>query len=683
LRPSPFTGIAAAAAWAAFAAFLIPVLLPPDPAYRTAVVLAALVLFAAALAARRAAFVLALLVVTAAGFSSFLFGAGDPVPAGPIALAGYFAGLAIAGIYEVGPDGARGRGSSGPLPLVPLLRAWAAAAAASALSAFVLARSGYLLLRKVPPPRTVNVLGEDASQAIAGTCAAFASLMVAVGLYRAAARLSRDEAGRRTVDAALILCAFLSGGVALLQKLGVMPVLRAARWQVWNRAQATFTDPSAAGVAAALLAAPLLARAAAGRVGARLAAVAAVALALPIVADAGSRAGLVGTLTSAAVFVIWDLTRVAAGARPGVRRRVVSAVGGVTLVAALAFAAALSWPNRGAMRSALLARIDTSFRKSPTPAEKTPERLLLYEGALAIFREHPVTGIGLGGFKTEFPSCAAETLLRPVSWTDNPPSLYLGSLSETGLAGSVLLALVLTGVIRAVGSALAFRDGDVVDALRAAGAASAVAGLLAVFLFGAHLVYPEIAALFGVLAARLPLSPDGRTARLLSALMPVMLAGALVLLLGGALARAWETRAPDTAFLRAETAGVYPLEREPEGRAFRWTAESAAWRIGGAESPEPGRRPRLRPSLLELPVKNARPDGRPVSIDVFWNDSLRGRVRVASGRWRRLLLPIEGPGVLRIETPDWFRPASRGDRRRLGVEVGPEPLLSPLARFRP
>src|SRR5262249_20971179 len=153
-----------------------------------------------------------------------------------------------------------------------------------------------------------------------------------------------------------------------------------------------------------------------------------------------------------------------------------------------------------------------------------------------------------------------------------------------GLAGSALLALVLAGVVRAVGSGLAFRDGDVVDALRAAGAASAVAGLLAVFLFGAHLVYPEVAALFGVTTALLPLSPEGRTTRLLSALMPILLAGALVLLLGGALARGWETRGPDAAFARSDTAGVYPPEREPGGRAFRWTAASAAWRIGPPES---------------------------------------------------------------------------------------------------
>ncbi|HKC24146.1 MAG TPA: O-antigen ligase family protein [Thermoanaerobaculia bacterium] len=675
MRPSPLGGLLGAAGWIALAAFLTPLLVPPIPAYRSAVVAAAVILLAVSLVARSAAFVAALLVVTGAGVSAFLFGAGNPAIVAPIALAGYFAGLSLAGIYEMG---AKTEGA----PLVSLFRAWGAAAAASALSAVVAARTGYLLLRHVPPPRTVNVGGEDASQAITGILAVLASLAVAVGLHRATARLSRDERGRRAVDVALVLSALLAGTVALLQKLGAVPIFRAPHWGEWNRAQATFSDPSAAGVAAALLVAPLLARAAAGRAGFRLASLAAVALVLPIVADAGSRAGLVGTLTAAAVFLIWDLTRVAAGARPGMRRRVVSAVGVVTLIAAFAFAAALSWPNRGAVRSALLARLDTTFEKRPTPAEKTPERLLLYEGALAIFREHPVVGIGLGGFKTEFPNAAAETLLRPVKWTDNPPSLYLGSLSETGLAGSVLLVLLLTGVVRAIGSGLAFRETNLEEALRAAGAAAAVVGLLAVFLFGSHLVYPEVAALFGVLTARLPLAPEGRTSRLLSALMPAMLAGALVLLFGGVLARLYETRTPEAAFARGETAGIYPTELEPDGRPFRWTAEAAAWRIGGQTSEEPRRALRVRPHVLELPLRNARPDGRPVWLDVFWDDKLRGRVRVPSGRWQRLELAIDGPGILRLETADWFRPLARGDRRRLGVEVGPEPLLVPRARVR-
>src|SRR5262249_26216247 len=77
MRPSPYAGVAGAALWLAFGAFLIPVLVPPAPAYRTAVVAVGLLLLGAALVARRAAFVLALLVATGSGISAFLFGGRD------------------------------------------------------------------------------------------------------------------------------------------------------------------------------------------------------------------------------------------------------------------------------------------------------------------------------------------------------------------------------------------------------------------------------------------------------------------------------------------------------------------------------------------------------------------------------------------------------------------------------
>ncbi|MEO6325329.1 MAG: O-antigen ligase family protein, partial [Thermoanaerobaculia bacterium] len=443
----------------------------------------------------------------------------------------------------------------------------------------------------------------------------------------------------------------------------------------WERAQATFTDPSAAGVAVALLLAPLLACAVSSPPVVRLLAGVSVGLLLLILADAGSRAGLVGCFMAGGFFVLWSVTRLAVEARHGGSHRVASTVMTVALVSAIAFGIALSSPGRGSVRSVLATRLMAMFRAQPTPAETRGERGLLYEGALALFREHPVVGIGLGGFRTEFPNVAAEVLRRPAKSTDHPPSLYLGTLVESGLAGAALLLLVLLGTVRGFGSALVFRGEKLEDSLRTAGAASAVLALLVVFLFGSHVVYPEIAALAGILTARLPLSPDGRTSRMLGALMPVLLAGALVLLLGGIVARAYETRLPEVAFARAETAGVYEPESEVAGRRFRWTSSAAAWRIGGAKGNGPGVRPAsFPPSRLSLPVRNARPDARPVSLSIYWNDTLRGRVLLPAGGWRELTLPIDHPGVLRIHLSTVFRPPF--DARQLGIEVGPEPVIS-------
>ena len=183
-----------------------------------------------------------------------------------------------------------------------------------------------------------------------------------------------------------------------------------------------------------------------------------------------------------------------------------------------------------------------------------------------------------------------------------------------------------------------------------------------VFLFGSHLVYCEIAALAGLLMARLPVVHEGQVSGALRTLTPVALSGALVLLLGGVLARAIETRGTRAAFRYGDTAGVYPFEREPDGRRFRWTGPAAAWRLGAQGTSGPAR--------VVLPVRNARPDGGPVTLDVFWEDAFRSRLELPPTGWQSLEVPVSGPGVLRLRVRPAFRPNDHTDSRRLGIEVG-------------
>ncbi len=641
--------------WAAMGAALTPLLLPPAPLYRTVVVVVSTALFFAALAAPRASLAFALLAVTGAGVSYFLFGGRQPAWSGPVLVAGYLAGSCLRRLYEVDPPRA-------PMPLLPAWRALAAAATVSAAASWVALRTSFLVRLGVPPPRTVNLLGEDAAAAFPGVVIVLASLLVAAGFHRAAARLGADPSGRTAIDAAIVSVGLLAGGLALFQKLGFLPVWRAQPWLGWGRAQSVFTDPSSAGVAAALLLAPLLARATTGRAASRIPAALGVALILLVLADSGSRAGLLGALTAGSVYVIWGVTRLVAGARGGRRWRVAWSVGALAILAAAALAVSLSWPNRGAVRSALLARIEGTLRPGRTPFEGTPERLLLYEAAWAIFRSRPIVGIGLGGFRTEFPNEAA-ALGRPVRWTDFPPSLYLGTLAESGLAGGLLLLILLLAVVRGAGRALFMVDASAAEALPAVGAAAALIGLLVVFLFGSHLVYPEIAALVGLLSARLPIRPDGRTARLLSGLLPVTLAGVLAVLAGGVVWTAWTTRTAAAAFRYSRVAGVWGVEHEQDGRRFRWTGRAAAWRVDGRGDTV---------QMLALPVRNARPDRRPVSIDVSWNDRFLGRVSLPAEGWKRLEVPASGEGVLGLKVSETFRPAAPGDPRSLGIEVDPD-----------
>ena len=651
--------------WAVLGCAALPVLLPALPAYRTGIAASAILLFGLALAAPRPAFVAVLLFVTAAGVSALAFGAKEPASAGPLLLFGYLSGAALREVYE--PHATPFRS-----PLVAAWRAFAILSAVSGVATYVGFRTSYLLSRGVPPPRTLNLLGEDAGQIAPAILVTLLPLVAAAGLARVAGRIARDEDGRRWLDRALLASGALAGGIALLQKAGALPLLRSVRWAEWHRTQSTFTDPSAAGVAVALLATPLLAGAVAGGRARRVASAAAGGSLFLVLADSGSRAGLVGTITAALVFVLWGLTRLAAGEGGGTRRRVAATIGTLAIFGAFGLAAALSLPGpRG--RSALFARVEALLRPEPAPFEETRGRLLLYEGAWHIFREHSVAGLGLGSFRMAFPDVAAETLGRPVKTTDHPPSLYLGTLAESGLAGGALLALLLLGLARAAGRALAFGTGHGPGPLGDAAAGASAIGLLVVFLFGSHLVYPEVAAYVAVLTGRLPLREDGRTARLLNGLVPVVLAGALVCALGGVAARAYDTRGPEAAFRRSRDAGVWGAESEPGGRAFRWTASAAAWRLTPSTAPGP--------AALVLPVRNARPDGHAVALDVWVDDVPHGRVVLAPGPWRRLEVPAAlapgAPVVLRIGVSETFRPAARGDGRELGIETDLAPNLRP------
>jgi len=659
-RPHPLAGVAACAGWIALSVGSSVVLLPAQPLLRTVVWGVTVLLFAAAVAAPLRSLPLAGLVLAVSGVSSLAFGLGHPAIVAPVPLAAYLAGAALRAIYDVEGPPARHA-------LTPLWRAVAATSALSALSAWAGARTAYLLLRDVPPPRVVNRLGLDAEQALAGTVAVLAALFLTAGFHALAVRAGREVRGARLLDATLVTVALVAGGTAILQKLGLVPHLRAAHWEVWGRAQSTFTDPSAAGVAAALLLAPCLARAASGPWGLRLGAGAGVAGLLVLLADAGSRGGFIGALVSALVLVLWAVTRAVAGQKPGVRRRVALSAGTLSILVALAFGAALAWPTGKGNRSALLARLSESFGRKEAPSLGEPERLLLYEGAFALAREHPVTGRGLGSFRAEFPDAAHDLLGKTVSFTDHPPSLYLGVLAETGLAGAAVFVLFLAGLVPALGGALSFRAERTEESLRAAGAAAAVVGMLVIFLFGSHLVYAEIGALVGLLTARLPAPPEGRSARVLGHVLPVLVAGASVLLVGGALARCVETWRADAAFAHGPTAGLWAVEREPDGRPFRWTAAAAALRIDA---------PGGRRSLVRLPVKNARPDSEGVKVDVFWNDAGRGTVELGHGGWKELRVAVEGPGVLRLVPDSTFLPLSRTDGRRLGVETG-LPVVDP------
>lgn len=647
---NPLGSVLAALGWIGFAAVLTPVLLPPSPLYRTLVAGLAAILFFVALAFRRASFIAALTTVSAIGAAALALGGAEPAQSGAIVAAGYLAGSALRSAYESKP---RNGG------LLTVWRSLAAVATLSAGAALVKLVTSYLLVRGILGPRVVNSLGEDVSHAAAGTLAVLAALVIGCGFYRAASALEQDEKGRRAIDAALVVVALSAGFVNLLQKAGALPYFRAIRWEQWGRAQSIFVDPSAAGVAAAILLPPLLALIPAEGSFRRVVSATGAILLFVLIGDAGSRAGFIGVALAGIFFIAAVLARIASGEHAEKRKKLARVFGVMIILFGAGLSIALAVPASGQKRSILLSRLEQSF-SSDAPPEVVSRRLLLYEAAFHLFQRNPVAGGGLGSFRFEFPDVSRDELAKPVSSSDNPPSLYLGILAEMGLAGGIMMGLLLLGVGRGIGGGLAFDGYRPGEAMSAAAAAASLLALIVIFLFGSHLLYAEVAAVTGVLAARLTIPEDGRTHRFLHAVTPVALAGTLVLLAGGVLSRAAETSGPESAFRHSADAGVYPPEAEPDGRVFRWTSYGCAFQV----------RDNGGDAVFRLQVRNARPDGQTVELTLFWNDAPAGVVVLPPGPWQVLECPIRGSGVLRVRLSDVFRPADRRDRRLLGIEVG-------------
>ena len=112
------------------------------------------------------------------------------------------------------------------------------------------------------------------------------------------------------------------------------------------------------------------------------------------------------------------------------------------LVALVALAAAAAWeflPTGGRTLSAALGGFHPN---SPHQA-----RWALWDAAWRMFRDHPWTGAGPGGYKLLFPSYHSIPLDGETNW-GSAHNLYLHQLAERGLLGAAALATLLAVLVR-------------------------------------------------------------------------------------------------------------------------------------------------------------------------------------------------------------------------------------------
>ncbi len=165
-------------------------------------------------------------------------------------------------------------------------------------------------------------------------------------------------------------------------------------------------------------------------------------------------------LAGVAALATWVLGQVLVAGRPQARRRLVLATLGVALVALLAGSVAVARvPRARAAGQAMLARLELSLtpgtRERPVGGlalEQDP-RLALWRAALRMFRDRPLTGVGLDAFQLAFQRYR-ELAIWEVEGNRTPGKAHnelLHTLATQGLPGGLALALLV------VGSGLALR----------------------------------------------------------------------------------------------------------------------------------------------------------------------------------------------------------------------------------
>lgn len=103
-------------------------------------------------------------------------------------------------------------------------------------------------------------------------------------------------------------------------------------------------------------------------------------------------------------------------------------------------AVGLAWefiPNGG--------RTLTSFMRPYDPGNPQQARWALWDTALRMFRDHPIFGVGPGGYRRLFSSYHPGTLDGEGAW-GSAHSLYLHQLAERGLVGAAALAALCTAL---------------------------------------------------------------------------------------------------------------------------------------------------------------------------------------------------------------------------------------------
>jgi hypothetical protein len=451
--------------------------------------------------------------------------------------------------------------------------------------------------------------------------------------------------------------------VLVLQLLDLHPALsfnRSAFWMLTGRYGATFSDPNAFGVAAALLV-PLFLHFPARRFRGSLRAVGSTLFLAAM--WSGSRTFWLG-------MGIWLIWRAGSGLRLCSRRSIVA-----SFVLASILSVLLLYPrtNEFLQQQSFSPGISRMVRTLnwQNGGEMFRSRVLFSRIALEVWREQPLAGAGMLRFYQEQDQAAKTLGIELGSWRDNANNYYLQALCEGGLIGLLCVAAGF-GLLWAGLKQDARTGRGVVPLIRFLSLS-----LFVLLLTGPHVNFDEIRFLFAgllgiaALSAQEPSRKAMRIARYAAASVVVATAAVSLILLA------------KNVRLNPAT-GVYAREQAAEGTVV-WTGEDARLMLCPARWEDP---------VFSFQALNPDIESHPLELDVIAEDR-RGHVYlfrqdIRQRGWQTM--PVSGGAgfdaqdgiLLKIKTGRVWRPReSTGapDDRWLGVMLKWPSNLCPNGEF--
>ena len=512
----------------------------------------------------------------------------------------------------------------------------------------------------------------DAVTAVKMVLIALARYLVFPVVFWASYSIRREAGGRQMRQMVMVWACTLLPVFALVAYQSVFDtsfcMLREVAWSDAHRVSGGMTDPNALGLFLFLflsMAAAVVPRERGLR---QVMLIVVGVLGLYAVAQSGSRSALLGFALAAAMAAGVVAVR-GLGARTA-QGRMAAAVAGIVLLVLLAAPFVLPrLAGTAVADSPLVQRVQTFWQRSRFAGgtELVGRRETQWRQAIAMWRDVPLTGIGMGAFPIEIPNYNRDAKVETPM--DNAWNQYLHWLSELGLLGvffwfwfiGVAIMAAVRGA-RSRGTPLAPHEIAVFAALGA---------FMVLGFFGAHLHAAEVACACAMMLAAALSSCAGREAPHERIPSP-QLAGLVLTSLLVCAAQAYAASGPlGHAALRQRFGlptefGLHRVEQWNNSFPFQWTQKYAGKSI---VVPDDTRVLSLRLCAFDPSVSPASPR----RVKVWINGMFLDTIELASQQWEEHDLFVyhapPGPATLAFECDRVWCPTNETPPRSLGIAL--------------